>query len=255
MKQTLEILIVEDTPSHRQDAMDAAAHYSHIQFSYAATQEEAEKLLAEKQFDAVVMDVFFPRDERSLPLSATAVADTAMELRTILEDRGIPYVHNTDGNHHGRNLLEFCIFTGLRAYQNTDEKILFDPEDFTAGVFFAQTRYLIYDFRNFSMIHSELGTRTRYSGFVSGKVIETYPDQINAHGKNKQWAAAINYVILLAHASEMSNEERESVQQHLNFSPDGDRGTLTRKMEELMAGEEDIGVICMKRILSKYKPQ
>ena len=102
MVQKLEILVTEDNPKHLADARLVSDEYANISFSFASTLQEAEDLVRQNKYYAVVTDVFFPAQEGEEPTS-----DSGLRLAKLVDSLGIPFVYNTAGNHHGRALAQF----------------------------------------------------------------------------------------------------------------------------------------------------
>jgi hypothetical protein len=100
--QTLEILIIEDNEKQLADARAISSQYKNINFSYAVNFNEAERLVTEKKYDAVVTDVFFPINTGEEPTS-----DSALNIAKLIDSKSIPFVFNTSGNHHGCKYQKF----------------------------------------------------------------------------------------------------------------------------------------------------
>lgn len=98
----LEILVTEDNVKHLTDARSVSGQYVDINFTFASTLQEAESLIEEKGYDAVVTDVFFPIQEGGEPTS-----DAGLNLAKKVDAKNIPFVYNTSGNHHGEAYSKF----------------------------------------------------------------------------------------------------------------------------------------------------
>ncbi len=107
MVRRLEILITEDSAKHLADARTVSEGYAFINFTFATTLEEAEILIERNRYDAVVTDVFFPIRKSEEPTS-----DSGLNLAKKVDAKGIPFVYNTSGNHHGRAYSEFLKESG-----------------------------------------------------------------------------------------------------------------------------------------------
>ncbi len=192
--KSLELLIVEDNLKHLADAKSVCRRYRNINFTFAGTLEEAERLVSKNTYDAAVIDVFFPAKAGEEPKNA------GFDLAKIVDGKGTPFVYNTSGNHHGGKYQDF-LDKSRNVWNN--------------------------------------------GGFGIGKMIEAYPQDANAEKDTKQWWAAINYAILLAKSSEMSEEIKSGIGDVLHFAPYGDYGELTKKMEAVLLKEKlELEPIC-----------
>ena len=95
----LEILITEDNSKHLADAREVSKEYTNINFTFVSTLNAAESLVKKNKYNAVVTDVFFPIQEGEEPTS-----DSGLSLAKTIDAKGIPFVYNTSGNHHGENI-------------------------------------------------------------------------------------------------------------------------------------------------------
>lgn len=102
MKQKLEILVTEDDAKHLADARSISGQYANINFTFASTLKEAECLVEQNRYDAVVTDVFFPVQEGQEPTS-----DSGLTLARKIDNQRVPFVYNTSGNHHGKAYSQF----------------------------------------------------------------------------------------------------------------------------------------------------
>jgi CheY-like chemotaxis protein len=87
----LEILIVEDNPVHIEQAQRTFIQgNSEATFDFATTLEEARKRMAEKRYDGVISDIFFPADQeqREGYVQGYDLA-AAREVERILNQRGV----------------------------------------------------------------------------------------------------------------------------------------------------------------------
>ena len=98
----LEILITEDNSKHLADAREVSKEYTNINFTFVSTLNAAESLVKKNKYNAVVTDVFFPIQEGEEPTS-----DSGLSLAKTIDAKGIPFVYNTSGNHHGEKYIEF----------------------------------------------------------------------------------------------------------------------------------------------------
>jgi hypothetical protein len=240
----LEILIVEDYQKNLQDAKTTAAHFSNIHFTYARTLAEAKKLLEERTFDSAIADIFFPESEGMDPSS-----DSALKLRHLFEDKNLPYVHNTAGNHHGFDMLIFCYRAGLREPTQNEWNRSLPPS--------IQDTYPLDNLINqFNQARS--AGNIPYRGLCSGNIIESFPDYILGAADKKQWTAAINYAILLANAPNMDEQCKMEVDSLLHFDPYGDYGLMTEKMEFIlnpttMEDKNPSGFRFIREVIAGYK--
>ncbi len=207
IKEKLEILVTEDSEKHLADARSVGKGYTNINFTFARTLQEAESLVRQNRYDAVVTDVFFPVQEGGEPAS-----DSGLSLAKIVHERGIPFVYNTSGNHHGRAYKQF-----LEPARAISREIM-----------------KIWD-------NNEFGT---------GKMIEAYPEDSNAEKDTKQWGAAINYAILLGRSQGLSNEVRKAVGKLVKFSSYGDYGRLSGVFELIL--DESVSQEELERELRIY---
>ena len=64
MERTLEILLIEDTPNHLADARATAeslvASGKRMHVTYVSTLQDAKDILAEREYDGIITDLFFP---------------------------------------------------------------------------------------------------------------------------------------------------------------------------------------------------
>ncbi|MDO8656425.1 MAG: response regulator [Nanoarchaeota archaeon] len=99
-EKQLELLVVEDTPSHMEDVqtllkarVEAGVK---LQVDYASTLQEAQEKLAARRYDGIMSDLFFPEKvgEETSDLG-TQVARYALQQK-------IPFVIVTSTYHHGR---------------------------------------------------------------------------------------------------------------------------------------------------------
>jgi hypothetical protein len=208
MARKLEILVIEDQESHLAQAKAIAAKYRDVKFTFVDTLEKAEHLLEDFAYDAAVSDVIFPSR-----LGRSPNANSGLSLGKRLYEKGIPFVFNTSGNHHGGAYAEFGM--GLEAYF-TDNNLR----------------------DNIGLLINER--------FSTGKIIESYPEDYDAEGDTKQWEAAFNYVILLAgaEAESLSEEVKSAVESFLSFSGRGDYGKLTERMERALNPENSLNDMC-----------
>ncbi len=98
----LEVLIVEDDEKHLTDAKSTCEQYVNINFTFARSFQEAIARLEQNGYDAVITDVFFPKQKGEEPTYKSAI-----ELTHRLDQMSIPFVFNTSGNHHHNSYSEF----------------------------------------------------------------------------------------------------------------------------------------------------
>lgn len=206
MKETLEILIVEDNPKHLVDAQQITGLYRDINFTYVTHLAEAEGRLAEKKYDAVVTDALFPKDEHSSPTAAS------VDLIQKLYNLGIPFVINTAGNHHGKAYEPVlkAVYEIFRAMRN--------------------------DTGHFAGLSETL--------LATGKIIEAYPEDKEGEKDAKQWEAAINYTLLLIESSKVDETVKRRVGDWFPVHCTGDRGQLTSMFNLVLnnsLGIEELG--------------
>jgi len=106
----LELLVVEDSPSHLADVkaeiqrrIDAGIK---IKVDYASTLDEAMTLVAEKKYDGIVSDVFFPG------LSGGEEESSGISMCEYAKKEDIPIVLCTSTYHHGKRtqpVHDYCM--------------------------------------------------------------------------------------------------------------------------------------------------
>ncbi|OHA89755.1 MAG: hypothetical protein A3C70_00650 [Candidatus Zambryskibacteria bacterium RIFCSPHIGHO2_02_FULL_43_14] len=98
----MKILVIEDTPKHRDDAKRFFAGESGVTAIYSSDWGGAKRFLEEKgKVDGVISDIYFPYLNDSIWSEPEPVGVYVMIL---CRERRIPCVLNTDGNHHGKRL-------------------------------------------------------------------------------------------------------------------------------------------------------
>ena len=94
----MKILVIEDTPKHRDDAKNFFASQSDVVAIYSSDFAGARRFLEKGKVDGVISDIYFPYQNESIWSEPEAVGVYVMMLSRKL---GIPCILNTDGNHHG----------------------------------------------------------------------------------------------------------------------------------------------------------
>jgi hypothetical protein len=86
--KTLEILLVEDNPSHMESAKKVMAgriaNGDQIEISYAVTYVEAKDMMAARKFDGIISDIFLPYST-SEPINKEGIGSAYALLREQLE--------------------------------------------------------------------------------------------------------------------------------------------------------------------------
>jgi hypothetical protein len=186
-----KILVVEDTPKHLNDAQHIANQLVGVEVHFATNLQQTLELIDTLALDGVVSDVFIPNrdgEEATSWQNAVTISNRLNELR-------VHHVFNTDRNHHGKAILDFCNVTPVNIHKNEDG--------------------------------DEIG------GFLtSGMLIESHPEDSNSLAATKQWQAAFRYVLLVYELLQLPDKGREVVTEG-NFCPFtyGDYGKLTQKFE------------------------
>jgi CheY-like chemotaxis protein len=191
----MKLLITEDYPKHLQDAREMLHNYA-VEVAYAETEDAGLAALRKDGIDAVITDIFLPRHAGGEPtyLSGLCIAQLA-------HSKGIPFVYNSAGNHHGSIFAEF---------------------------------------------RRESEALWREYGFGSGKVIEAYPATPNGSKDTKQWAAAINYALLLSEAKDFRHAQH--IGELLSFAHYGDYGKLTSRMKQVLDPEETVISLTQRKL-------
>lgn len=100
----MKILVIEDNEKHLNDAREYSSKLVGCTVDFATTLAEAMGLLEKNSYDGVISDVFFPAEAGG----SAETFENAITLSTRLVEMGVHHVFNTDGNHHGRKLMDFC---------------------------------------------------------------------------------------------------------------------------------------------------
>lgn len=113
--RVLRILIVEDDPRHREDAVAAVSQAGHAAVC-ASTYGNANYAI--DKVDAVLSDVHFPYSntlDRESGQDYTEPTACGLAVAMLCEKRGLPFVLCTDGHHHGNKaqwVFDFCGVAG-----------------------------------------------------------------------------------------------------------------------------------------------